>query len=87
MYNVNKKKIAEDKDEPAATTRSRVKVGMRCQVSPGARRGQVMHVGEVPELPSRRKIIETEKKGKRSNYHRFRFREVERYQKHSKPQS
>jgi len=57
-------KIAEDKDEPAATTRSRVKVGMRCQVSPGARRGQVMHVGEVPELPSRRKIIETEKKEK-----------------------
>lgn len=46
---------SESKVSPPAETeeqvRERIKVGMRCQVKPGDRRGTVMYVGPVPEIP------------------------------------
>jgi len=54
----------EEKDEDPAKTKTRIKVGMRCQANPGSRRGEVMYVGPVPELPSRRRDERKQKDGK-----------------------
>lgn len=45
------KKLPQAPAEDPAETLSRVKLGLRCSVFPGDRRGTVMFVGEVPEIP------------------------------------
>jgi len=57
----------DEVEESPDTTKTRVKVGARCQVNPGARRGQVLYVGLVPELPPRKKSRESEIKISESN--------------------
>lgn len=45
-------KVAEETIEPVEEVHARIQPGMRCEVSPGGRRGEVMYVGEVPEISS-----------------------------------
>ena len=42
----------DEKYESPDSIRSRIQVGQRCIVAPGARRGEVKYVGPIPELPN-----------------------------------
>lgn len=46
--------VAAETDEQI---RARIRVGQRCTVFPGDRRGEVMFVGEVPEFKTKDKVV------------------------------